>query len=88
MVKFGRFIAKHKYLILIISMLLLIPAVYGYANTRINYDVLSYLPKTLDTVAGQDIMVDEFGMGAFSMIVPHLVRAGAGSHGNRKAVLC
>lgn len=69
MVKFGRFIAKHKYLILIISMLLLIPAVYGYANTRINYDVLSYLPKTLDTVAGQDIMVDEFGMGAFSMIV-------------------
>lgn len=69
MVKFGRFIAKHKYLILIISMLLLIPAVYGYANTRINYDVLSYLPKTLDTVAGQDIMVDEFGIGAFSMIV-------------------
>lgn len=69
MVKFGRFIAKHKYLILVISMLLLIPAVYGYVNTRINYDVLSYLPKTLDTVSGQDIMVDEFGMGAFSMIV-------------------
>jgi predicted RND superfamily exporter protein len=50
-------------------MLLLIPAALGYLNTRINYDVLSYLPDTLETVEGQDIMVDEFGMGAFSMVI-------------------
>ena len=41
----------------------------GYVNTRINYDVLSYLPDHLETVKGQDIMVDEFGMGAFSMVI-------------------
>lgn len=69
MTSIGKFIAKHKYLITFISILLLIPAVYGYVKTRINYDVLSYLPKSLDTVDGQDIMVDEFGMGAFSMVV-------------------
>lgn len=41
----------------------------GFAATRVNYDVLSYLPDTLETVKGQDIMVDEFGTGAFSMVV-------------------
>lgn len=65
----SKFIAKHKYLILIVSLVLLIPSVYGYVKTKINYDVLSYLPKSLETVDGQDIMVDEFGMGAFSMVV-------------------
>ena len=68
-VKYGRFIAKHRALIIIIAILLLIPAGIGYISTRINYDVLSYLPNTLETVYGQDIMVDEFGMGAFSMII-------------------
>lgn len=69
MTKFGEFISKHKYFILILSLLLLIPAVYGYVHTRINYDILSYLPDTLETVSGQDILVDDFGMGAFSMVV-------------------
>lgn len=50
-------------------ILLLIPATIGYVSTRINYDLLSYLPNSLETVSGQDTMVDEFGMGAFSMIV-------------------
>lgn len=67
--KFGKFVTKHKYIILIIGVLLLIPSVIGMSMTRVNYDVLSYLPNTLETVKGQDIMVDEFGMGAFSMIV-------------------
>lgn len=67
--KFGKFVTKHKYIILIIGILLLIPSVIGMSLTRINYDVLSYLPDTLETVEGQDIMVDEFGMGAFSMVV-------------------
>ena len=50
-------------------MILLIPSGIGYVSTRVNYDILSYLPDSLETVKGQDVMVDEFGMGAFSMIV-------------------
>ena len=69
MVKFGRLIAKHKVIIVILSFLLLIPSLFGFVNTRVNYDLLSYLPDTLETVSGQDILVDEFGMGAFSMVI-------------------
>lgn len=69
MVKVGKWIAKHKYLIILISILLMIPSVIGMAKTRVNYDILSYLPDTLETIKGQDIMVDEYGMGAFSMVV-------------------
>ena len=69
MVKVGKWIAKHKVLVLLIGLLLVIPSVIGIAETRVNYDLLSYLPDTLETVKGQDILVDEFGMGAFSMVV-------------------
>lgn len=69
MIKVGKWIAKHKVLIVLVSMILLIPSVIGMAATRVNYDILSYLPDSLETVEGQDIMVDEFGMGAFSMVV-------------------
>ena len=69
MINVGKWITKHKNIILLLMVLLLIPAGIGYISTRVNYDVLSYLPKTLETVEGQDIMVDEFGMGAFSMII-------------------
>ena len=69
MVKVGKWIAKHKYLIILISILLMIPSVIGMAKTRVNYDILSYLPESLETVKGQDVMVDEFGTGAFSMVV-------------------
>lgn len=65
----GKWIAKHRVLILILGALLLVPSVIGIVKTRVNYDLLSYLPKSLETVDGQDIMVDEFGMGAFSMVV-------------------
>ena len=57
MIKVGKWIAKHKILIIIIGIALLIPSYLGMAATRINYDVLSYLPDTLETVDGQDIMV-------------------------------
>ena len=69
MVKVGKWIAKHKVLVLLIGLLLVIPSVIGIAETRVNYDLLSYLPDTLETVKGQDILVDEFGMGAFSMVI-------------------
>ncbi len=69
MVKTGKWIAKHRVLIVLLGILLLIPSVIGTIKTRINYDILSYLPETLETVKGQDVMVDEFGTGAFSMVV-------------------
>ena len=69
MIGFGKFITKHKKLIVILSVLLLIPAVFGYINTRINYDILSYLPEDIETMVGQQILVDDFKTGAFSMVV-------------------
>lgn len=69
MVKTGKWIAKHRILIVLIGILLLIPSVIGTIKTRINYDILSYLPESMETVKGQDVMVDEFGTGAFSMVV-------------------
>ena len=68
MVKVGKGIARHRVLILILSILLLIPSMIGMARTEW-YDLLSYLPGNLETVKGQDILVDEYGMGAFSMVV-------------------
>lgn len=68
-IRFGKCVAKHKIFIIVLAVLLLIPAGIGYVSTRINYDVLSYLPKSLETVNGQDVMVDEFGMGVFSMVI-------------------
>ena len=69
MVKVGKWIARHRILMLIIGFLLVIPSAIGMAKTRVNYDLLSYLPEHLETVKGQDILVDEYGMGAFSMVV-------------------
>lgn len=69
MVKTGKWIARHRKIILTICILLFIPSILGMAATKINYDLLSYLPKSLETVKGQDILVDEYGMGAFSMVV-------------------
>ena len=68
MKKFGDFICKNKIAILIISLLLLIPAFIGYANTKINYDILVYLPEDIETMKGQNILKEEFGMGAFTII--------------------
>ncbi len=69
MVNFGKKIVKYRILVLIISVLLLIPAALGYLNTRVNYDVLTYLPKDIETMKGQDILVDDFDTGAFSMFI-------------------
>ena len=69
MINIGKWITKHKNIIRVIAFILLIPAGIGYVSTRVNYDVLSYLPERLETIKGQDILVDEFGMGAFSMVV-------------------
>ena len=69
MVAFGKKVVKFRIPILIISILLLIPAGLGYVYTRVNYDVLTYLPEDIETMQGQDILVKDFGTGAFSMFI-------------------
>lgn len=69
MVKLGRKIVKFRIPIFILSLLLLVPSAIGYINTRVNYDVLYYLPDDIETMKGQDILVDEFGTGAYSMFI-------------------
>lgn len=69
MINFGKGVVKLRIPILIVSIILLFPATLGYFHTRVNYDILTYLPKEIDTMKGQDILLDEFGTGAFSMCV-------------------
>ena len=66
---FGRAVVRLRIPILILAVILLIPAAIGYLNTRTNYDILTYLPKEIETMKGQEILVDDFGTGAFSLIV-------------------
>ncbi|MCI9210617.1 MAG: MMPL family transporter [Eubacterium sp.] len=69
MIRFGKKVVKFRIPILVVSVLLLIPSVIGYLQTRINYDILSYLPEDIETMQGQEILLDEFGTGAFSVCV-------------------
>ena len=69
MIKFGKAVVKLRIPILILSILLLIPSAIGYFNTRVNYDILTYLPEEIETMKGQDLLLDEFGTGAFSFCV-------------------
>ena len=69
MQKFGRGVVKLRVPILIVSVLLLIPSIFGFVSTRINYDILSYLSSDIETMKGQDIMLDEFGKGGFSLVM-------------------
>ena len=69
MIKFSKAIVKHRLLILIIAAVLIIPSVIGMAGTRINYDMLSYLPDDIETIEGQDILLKDFGKGAFSFVI-------------------
>mgnify|MGYP000834362825 CR=1 FL=1 len=69
MEKFGKVIVKLRIPILVLSILLLIPSAIGYVNTRVNYDILYYLPDEIETMQGQDILLDDFGKGAYAMVV-------------------
>lgn len=69
MKKFSEFICRKRWLVVILSILLMIPAVFGYIATKINYDLLVYLPSEIETLKGQEILTEEFGMGAFSIAV-------------------
>lgn len=69
MKRFGKAVVRHRVLILVLAVLLLIPSVLGMQATRINYDMLDYLPEDMETVRGQDILLDDFGKGAFSFVI-------------------
>ena len=69
MLNFGKAVVKTRFIIIAIALALLVPSGIAYLNTRINYDVLTYLPKDIETMKGQDILLDEFGTGAISMVV-------------------
>ena len=69
MEKFGKVIVKLRIPILILSILLLIPSAIGYVNTRVNYDILYYLPDEIETMQGQDILMEDFNKGAYAMVV-------------------
>lgn len=67
--KFGEFICKHRKIILVLSILLIIPAILGMKATKINYDILVYLPDDIETIQGENILSEDFNMGAFSVII-------------------
>lgn len=67
--KFGEFVCRFKKLILIVTILLMIPAAIGMANTRINYDILVYLPDNIETIQGENILTNDFQMGAYTIIL-------------------
>ena len=69
MKRFGKGVVKCRVLILILSIALLVPSAIGYFNTRVNYDILSYLPEEIETMKGQEILKEDFGIGAFSLCV-------------------
>ena len=72
--KFAKAVVKYRIPILVVAVLLMIPAVLGYAGTRVNYDMLDYLPESMDTVKGQNELMEDFGKGAFSFIIVENMR--------------
>ncbi|NCB32746.1 MAG: hypothetical protein EOM64_02490 [Erysipelotrichia bacterium] len=69
MKKFSHWVVKHRVLVLILAVVLAIPSYFMYEHTKVNYDILSYLPGNIDTMKGQEILEEEFGSGAFSMLI-------------------
>lgn len=69
MKKIREFIVNHSLLIVIVTLIGMVPMLIGYMNTRINYDILVYLPKDIDTMKGQDILSEDFGLGGYAFVM-------------------
>ena len=67
--RFARWVVKHRVVVVIICLALMIPSIFGMASTRVKYDLLYYLPEDLDTIKGQNILMEDFGKGAFSLCI-------------------
>ena len=72
--RFSRAVVKYRVPILILALILMVPSVFGMLGTRINYDMLDYLPADIDTVIGQNELLEDFGKGAFSLIIVEIIR--------------
>ena len=81
--RFSKAVVKYRVAILIVALALLAPAVLGMVNTRINYDMLDYLPEDMDTVIGQNELLSDFGKGAFSMLVMGVAMIGVSLLGTK-----
>ena len=75
MKRFCHAVTKGRWVIIVVSLLLLIPSVFGYFNTKINYDLITYLPKDVETMKGEDILTDDFKQGAFSVVITENMNA-------------
>ena len=75
MKRFCHAITKGRWVIIVASLLLLIPSVFGYFNTKINYDLITYLPKDVETMKGENILTDDFKQGAFSVVITENMNA-------------
>ena len=69
MKKIASFISNHNYIVLFISLILLLPSIIGFLNTRINYDILVYLPENIETIKGEKILTDDFGLGSYAFVM-------------------
>ena len=69
MKSFGNVVVKCRHLIMALALVLMVPAVWGYLHTRVNYDILTYLPDSIETIQGQNILMDDFGTGAITMLI-------------------
>ncbi len=69
MKRFSKFIVNHSILVVILSAFLMIPAIWGYFNTRINYDILVYLPESNETIQGEKILTEDIGLGAYAFVM-------------------
>ena len=69
MKSFGKVVVKCRHLIMALALILMVPAVWGYLHTRVNYDILTYLPDSIETIQGQNILMDDFGTGAITMLM-------------------
>lgn len=67
--RFAKAVVKHRILILILTVALLVPSAFGMAATRVNYDMLTYLPEDMDTVVGQNELLEDFNKGAFTFLI-------------------
>lgn len=74
--KFGDIVVRNRRIIMITALILLVPSVLGMIATRINYDMLYYLPEDIETVQGQNVLLDEFGKGGFSIVVVEDMKSG------------
>ena len=81
--RFARWVVKHRVVVVVICLALMIPSIFGMASTRVKYDLLYYLPEELDTIKGQNILMEDFGKGAFFALYHRGIKRSRSSRSGR-----